>query len=516
MRDYYTKKAKFRNYQQTVSSLIDLAEKNNESSVICQPTGTGKSVILIDRALRWVTKGHIVAIIVPSFELVQNIEKYIKSFAPDIYKFFYSPICSKLPFNSGKRIYVSTYQSFMKRYEKMSSKPTHFIHDEAHHCKSKTWEAIAKLPGFHLAFTATPLRLDGRSLSDLFPGFIDAGHDVSWFIENGYLSDFEIKSTFTVEFEKQRGIDNLKYQAQKLDKRELLGNVVDEWKKHAYGRKTIVFTTGNEHSRHVLEEYTKAGISACVMSATQCYTIKDGKTVKIDRESALDGFKGDKYTVIINVAILVEGVDVPNATCVQLVRFTNSVPLYFQMIGRILRPSALPGIILDHAGNVEHHMSPDCPIDWKELYYAQVDMGKISEFDPFIRCVWCDKPILKKSERKELKFGITCKYCDYENIIEPIKKREEIKIKKGELLDFKMSRSEQLIYKIYTSDKPHQIKVKNLLKSLNVPGITEKDVRRGLGLLYANHPMKDVLIDQKIKLFKSQTEKEKLRKKLNI
>ena len=500
---YYINRPSFRDYQQYVDTKIELAEQNNESSVVCQPTGTGKSLIFINRAINKVIEGKTVAIIVPSIELLFNIEKYLKKLTPKIYKFFYTPICSNLRYRPGKRLYIGTYGSFLKKYQDMRIKPDYFIHDEAHHCKSKTWEKIARLPGFHLAFTATPLRLDGRSLNDLFPGFIDTGHDLRWFIEQGYLSDFVIKSTFTVEFEHQGGIDNLKYQSENLDKKELLGDAVTEWKKHANGRKTIVFTTGHEHSRHVLEAYLEAGIPAATI---------DSKMSFEERKEVLDGFRTGKYLVIINVAILVEGVDVPDAECVQLLRFTNSVSLYFQMIGRILRPSENPGIILDHAGNVEHHMSPDCPIDWRELYYAQIDVKNISEYNPFITCLCCDKPILKKSERPDYTINKVCPYCTYENTIEPPEKRKPVSTKKGSLIDFEMSRAEQLLYKIYQSDKPHQIKVKMIMNSLQHPFIGEKDVENCLKILYKDHPQKDEVVANRLQLAKKRSFENKLKK----
>lgn len=118
MREYYKNPVSFRNYQQIVSDKIDYQESINESCMVTQPTGTGKSIILIDRAIKQVCKGKTVAIIVPKIELVFNVEKYIKKAAPKIYKFLYTPVCSKLKYNPGKRLYVATYGSFMQRYKK--------------------------------------------------------------------------------------------------------------------------------------------------------------------------------------------------------------------------------------------------------------------------------------------------------------------------------------------------------------------------------------------------------------
>jgi superfamily II DNA or RNA helicase len=57
---------------------------------------------------------------------------------------------------------------------------------------------------------------------------------------------------------------------------------------------------------------------------------------------------------------------VPAASCAILLRPTQSLGLYLQQVGRVLRPA--PGkehaVILDHVGNVNRHGFPDDHRDW--------------------------------------------------------------------------------------------------------------------------------------------------------
>jgi type I site-specific restriction endonuclease len=71
--------------------------------------------------------------------------------------------------------------------------------------------------------------------------------------------------------------------------------------------------------------------------------------------------------VLCACAVIDEGLDVPEATCLQILRFTASLRLWRQLIGRVLRPS--PGkefaLIIDHTDNWRRLPPPDAVMDWK-------------------------------------------------------------------------------------------------------------------------------------------------------
>ncbi len=83
----------------------------------------------------------------------------------------------------------------------------------------------------------------------------------------------------------------------------------------------------------------------------------DGTTPEEERDAILSRFADGDLRVVCNYGILTEGWDVPEAGACVLARPTQSLGLYLQMAGRVLRPlpnKARP-IILDHGGNTTRH-----------------------------------------------------------------------------------------------------------------------------------------------------------------
>jgi superfamily II DNA or RNA helicase len=94
--------------------------------------------------------------------------------------------------------------------------------------------------------------------------------------------------------------------------------------------------------------------------------VVDGATPTAERDDIFARFRSGDVTVLCACAVVDEGLDVPSATCLQLLRPTRSIRLYRQLIGRVLRPS--PGkehaIIIDHSGSWRELPLPDDPIEW--------------------------------------------------------------------------------------------------------------------------------------------------------
>jgi superfamily II DNA or RNA helicase len=70
--------------------------------------------------------------------------------------------------------------------------------------------------------------------------------------------------------------------------------------------------------------------------------------------------------VVTSADLISEGVDVPRVGAVILLRPTQSLGLYMQMVGRGFRlwPGKPCLFVLDHAGNVLRHGMPDAPRTW--------------------------------------------------------------------------------------------------------------------------------------------------------
>jgi superfamily II DNA or RNA helicase len=91
-----------------------------------------------------------------------------------------------------------------------------------------------------------------------------------------------------------------------------------------------------------------------------------GCTDPVRRDATVAGFAAGTLQVLVTVDVVSEGFDIPAAGCAILLRPTQSLGLYIQQVGRVLRPA--PGkthaVVLDHVGNVHRHGFPDDHREW--------------------------------------------------------------------------------------------------------------------------------------------------------
>jgi superfamily II DNA or RNA helicase len=131
---------------------------------------------------------------------------------------------------------------------------------------------------------------------------------------------------------------------------ELVGDVVEQYKAKAFGRKGVVFCVGINHSQLVCKQFNDAGIPAEHLDGT----IEDS-----ERKAILNRLHAGQTTIVTNANVLCEGWDEPTVSYVGLARPTKSLALYIQQAGRGLRICPEIGktdcIIIDHANHVTEH-----------------------------------------------------------------------------------------------------------------------------------------------------------------
>lgn len=111
----------------------------------------------------------------------------------------------------------------------------------------------------------------------------------------------------------------------------------------AHGRKSIlVFTKFVEEASNV----------AMLIPGAQMVS---GETPKAERDRILEGFKAGVIPVITNCSVLTTGFDHPELDTVVLARPTKSLSLYYQMVGRAIRPhkNKVSGYVIDMVGLVD-------------------------------------------------------------------------------------------------------------------------------------------------------------------
>ena len=248
------------------------------------------------------------------------------------------------------------------RRESISMPPADLVFiDEAHHTPAATYRKIGEAypHARFLGLTATPERGDGRGLGDDYEALVE-GPQVAELIGLEFLVPTRVYAPTIPDL---TGVETRQgdYVAAQLERRmntdRLVGDIVEQWRKHGDGRQTAVFASGIDHSTHIRNAFREQGIKAEHI---------DGNTPTAERDDILARLAAGEITVVSNCMVLTEGWDLPDLGCGVLARPTKKMGLYRQMGGRILRPAAgkTDAILIDHSGAVHRHGFLDDHVEW--------------------------------------------------------------------------------------------------------------------------------------------------------
>jgi DNA repair protein RadD len=324
--------------------------------LIQSPTGSGKTVLVAKMLQNASSRGYHSWFNVHRRELVkQSVMTLTESAGLDV-----GIVAAGFPSNRHLPCQVCSIGTLRQR-RSLLGKPRLIIWDECHHLAAGSWAEIfeAYPDAAHIGLTATPERLDGTGLGKWFKSLI-IGPSVSWLIKNGYLSDYRMFAPPPPNLEGVHTIAgdfNRKELSQAMTASSVMGDVISHYKKHAPGRRMVLFAWSIDASMSLAERFRQAGIPAEHV---------DGDTDATTRDGAMDRFKRGDIKVLTNVDLFGEGVDVPAIEAVAMLRPTQSLTLYLQQIGRGLRmfPGKEYAVILDHAGNCRRFGMPDDERTW--------------------------------------------------------------------------------------------------------------------------------------------------------
>lgn len=328
--------------------------------VLVLPSGSGKSVVIASIAKE--LHGNTI-VFQPSKEILEQNLLKMQSFG-------YEP--SVFSASVGRKeigkITLATIGSIHKKKEYWN----HFqniIQDECHFSNAKGGmyeEFINHNGGRVLGLTATPYRLYSyndmktgqlsvvnkflhRTRPRIFEG-VEHVTQISDLYEGGFLCPLEYLENKTYDTSQLQlnstgrdyTEDSLKSYHKKLNLLEMIVREIQLGE----SKHILVFTILVQEAEDLGEQLRGIGITAATISA---------KTEKKERERILSEFKSGKIKVVTNVGTLTTGYDFPELDCVILGRPTQSVALYYQMVGRAMRnsPGKLKSRIIDMCGNVK-------------------------------------------------------------------------------------------------------------------------------------------------------------------
>jgi len=332
-----------------IQAAADLIARLDTNPILVAPTGSGKTVMgsnlcnRLKRRVLWVAHRR---------ELISQADAHLRVV--------------------GCRDFIATSVQKQARHPLPEGVGLVVI-DEAHHCTAGSqYDHLFQYGVPVVGLTATPFRLDGRGLGDLFGSLVIAA-TVPELVARGYLQEPVIYSHSAPDMTGVASLGgdfNRKEAQNRACKPVLMADIVDTWLRRAKGLKTLVFATGIKHSMDIVGQFKAAGIRAEHV---------DGGTPTGDRDAILHRLTCGITQVVSNVGIATEGFDLPDLDCAIFARPTASLCLWLQMIGRIMRPQGRC-IALDHSGNARRHGSP-----MRAIEYSLHSGAKTPEGGPGLR-----------------------------------------------------------------------------------------------------------------------------------
>ncbi len=223
-------------------------------------------------------------------------------------------------------------------------------------------------------------------------------------IEQGYLVDVEIYAPSEPDLSKVKIVAGDYHEgqlAEATDQPKLIGDIIENWMKLARGKQTIAFAVNIPHSKHIVEQFLRAGVTAEHVDYSMTYE---------EKADIVRRFKNQEFTVLSNCALLAEGFDAPATECMILARPTKSLKAYIQMCGRILRPSPGKAIarLLDHSGCSANLGFPTDAIEY------ELDDGKPKQTTGSDKKIEPPKPTKCPSCYYMKKSGGKCPCCGFQ------------------------------------------------------------------------------------------------------
>ena len=304
--------------------------------LVVAPCGAGKSYIFAELIRR--TKGEAL-ILTHRQELLRQHEELLRNLAV----------------TNARVAMILTEANRLGQYPT----PALIVADEAHLSRSNSWvKVIDHYNTFTVGFTATPCRLDGRGMGDVYDTLIE-GVDVRWLIDNHRLAPYEYYAPTLVDTSGMRTIAGdyvVSDLEQLMNERAIYGDVLRNYEKLAPGERTICYCVSVEHARRTADAFNRAAIRSEVLSA--------GTPIR-QRNAIMEDFKAGRVQVLCNVGIISEGISIDGVSCCLLLRPTESVALGIQQMMRCMR--YLPGKtakIIDCVGNYTRVGLPTDEREW--------------------------------------------------------------------------------------------------------------------------------------------------------
>jgi superfamily II DNA or RNA helicase len=332
-----------RDYQKEALCGVLQALAVHESTLLCLPTGTGKTFTVALIASQWVGR---VFVCVHLDEQVAQWEAAFKEFGMSTGVEKAERAVNEDSLYRPQAVIGSVQTCYrQKRIAKFD--PDHFtllVFDEGHHGTAASWKQVKEYFRNNkevktLYVTATPKRGDGVALSSVCDS-VGYHYELPQAIVDGYLVPVQSKVVNVLDID----LSNVSNSGADLNQTELENvmnasgpvlSVVMPVLEVAGDRQAIVYASGVKHAANMANVFN---------SKKPCSAVHiNGTTPSEERRDLVDRYKAGEIQFLCVFGLFLEAFDSPTTSIIVMARPTKNASLYEQMLGRGTRP--LPGVI---------------------------------------------------------------------------------------------------------------------------------------------------------------------------
>lgn len=231
----------------------------------------------------------------------------------------------------------------------------YLVIDEFHHAVNAQYRRIVNYftPQFMLGLTATPERMDGRSIYEICDYNVPYEISLKEAINKGMLVPFHYYGIYDETDYSGLHLVKGRYEERKLTEiykdNSTRYDLIYKYYMKYRSRRALGFCCSRQHAEEMAKEFCKRGIASAAV-----YSDADGEFSE-ERDKAVEQLIKQEIRVIFSVDMFNEGLDIASLDMVMFLRPTDSPIVFLQQLGRGLRTYREKEYlnVLDFIGNYE-------------------------------------------------------------------------------------------------------------------------------------------------------------------
>ncbi|OEA54295.1 ATP-dependent helicase [Vibrio parahaemolyticus] len=348
----------------SVKAVIHYFRKHSTPAVIVLPTGAGKSLVIAELAR--LAKGRVLVLAHVKELVEQNHAKYegygLKG------AIFSAGLGRK---ETDQQVVFASVQSVVRNLDSFKNQFSLLVIDECHRVPDDKNSSYQKVithlrelnPGIKvLGLTATPYRLGmgwiyqyhtrGQVRTEESRFFRDCIFElpIRYLLDENFLTPARMMDApvLSYDFSQLKPANTGRYKEAEMDMvidkaKRATPQIVEQIIQYARKRKGVMIFAATVRHAQEIHGLLPEGETAIVI----------GDTPTPERDAIIQAFKNREIKYLVNVSVLTTGFDAPHVDLIAILRPTESVSLYQQIVGRGLRLSEGKNecLVLDYAGN---------------------------------------------------------------------------------------------------------------------------------------------------------------------